>query len=230
MPNIDPVPWNIYVRAANDLDVDEMIGSTKRRLSAVLPATIERLQTIAKRLDGRPRDEPSDLNGLADDGVAVFVLVARLELLEQLKRHMTPRPPAVISEAEAMRIADARWKQWDRPYDWWDFTTAVRKLRDDGLVRLRRMPKTQGCRYTFTKPPAEYPNAYRAFRQVADYYRVDLGYEGTSFDGLWEQARGTSGRVVVTAAVARAGRRRAREPEPPLNSHNHAAGASDAAQ
>src|SRR5690349_13764804 len=121
MAKIDPVPWNIYVRAANDIDVDKMIGSIKRQLSAVLPSTIEQLQTIVKQLDVRGRDEPSILNALANNGVAVFMLVSRLELLEQLKDHMTPRPPVVISEAEAIKMADARWKEWDRQYDWWDF-------------------------------------------------------------------------------------------------------------
>jgi hypothetical protein len=214
---IDPVPWNIYIRAANDLDVDKLINSIKEQLARVLPITSDQLQQMLKELNKRGRDEPSRLNELANHGVNIFMLMAQLEILERLKDHMTPRPPIVLSEAEATRIADARWRDLDTEYDWWTFSTATKSLMEHGLVKLRRLPKTQGCRYTFVKPPNKYPNAYGAFRRIAEYYQEDLGYEGTTFVGLWAKARGTPGRVVVTAAVAKAGRKEPRPPEPPLD-------------
>lgn len=214
---IDSVPWNIYIRAANDLDVDELIAETKRELSKLLPAAADQLQSTFERLETRDRDEPSSLNSLANNGVMIFMRMARLELLETLKDHMTPHPPVVLSEADATRIADARWRDLNTPYDWWTYTTAVKSLMEHGLVKLRRLPKTQGCRYSFVQPPIKYPNAYRAYCRIAEYYQEELSHHCTSFVALWAKARNAPGRVVVTAAVAKAGRKKPRPPQQPLD-------------
>lgn len=212
------MPWNIYVRAGRDVDLDELIAPTEEQLLSVVRTTIEQLEQLAAELSRRKANPPK-LCELMTNGVNLFALLARLELLEQLKSRITPSPPVVISEAEAIRIADQRWKDWDRTYDEWDMSRAVGRLKDEKLMRLHVRPKTRGCRYTFLKPPAKYPNAYRAFRQVAEYYGTDetLGAEGTSFVGYWDRAQSTPARIVVTADVARKLRTYRAQPEPPID-------------
>jgi len=221
MLKTDPVPWNIYIRAASDIDIDDLLKSIKQRLSDTLPPTIEQLTQLLAELDKRKRDEPSILESLLCNGASAITLVAQLELLERLKDKITPRPPVILSEAEATRIADARWKEWDKSYDNWDFSRAMSTLREQRLVRLRIMPKTGGCRYTFLKPPGKYPNAYRIFRRCAEYFQLELGYNEITFVGLWDRKRGTPPRVVVTAAIVKARRREMPPKEAPLDTPDH---------
>ena len=157
------------ISVAGDKDIRELIGQTQRSFTEALRGTIARLQAILSDLEhGGMHKEGSDVATIFH---VLLTLESRVTVLNAIAVRMAARPPLKMREmAKAAEDAIAASRS-EQPLEYMAAATVVIGLKAAKLLRLR--PLSEGrVRYTFTKPPGEAPDAYRAFQKLGQFLGV----------------------------------------------------------